>query len=393
MNALISFLCAMLTVQIDAPTARPAVGATTKSATSQPSVERLNKLLAKVRREHRVPGIAAAVVTSNGLKACGADGRRNAGTSPRVSTTDRFHIGSCTKSMTATLCAMLVEQGKLSWDQTPAKAWPALAAKFHPKFRDITLKQLVCHRSGLPNDHAPDLRIWPKVMALTGDMREQRKSFVELYLSRPPATEPGSAYAYSNTAFVVAGAMAEAATGESYETLMRGMLFAPLGMSSAGFGPPEGDQPMGHDAVLGMYVPVKPGRTADNPAVIAPAGTVHCSIEDWAKYAQLHLSAARGACRLLTEHSYKELHSDPYKHDYAFGWAMMTEDWGGGPMLMHDGSNGRWYAVVLIAPQRDIAFLVATNAADDTAQSAVRETVSALRKRFLPDGPTPRPEE
>lgn len=381
MNTVLGLICATFIAQTRAPAAVPA----TQSAASQPSLERLDKLLAKVRREHRVPGIVAAVVTSDGLKASGADGKHSAGSSHRVTTIDRFHLGSCTKSMTATLCAMLVEQGKLSWNQTPAETWPALAEEFHPRFRDITLKQLLCHRSGLPDDHAPDLRIWPKVMALSGDLVEQRKSFVELYLSRPPASEPGSAYAYSNTAFVVAGAMAEAATGESYESLMGRMLFEPLGMASAGFGPPEGDQPTGHDAMLGLYVPVKPGRTADNPAVIAPAGTVHCSIEDWAKYAQLHLSASRGDCRLLTASSFKELHSDPYQHDYAFGWAMTSEDWAGGPMFMHDGSNGRWYALVLIAPKRDIAFLVATNAADDTAQSAVRETIAALRKRFIRD--------
>lgn len=393
MLTLFSFVCATFIVQINGDALGHVPSATTKPATSQPTVEPLDKLLAKVRREHRVPGIVAAVVTSGGLKACGADGKRSAGSSPRVTTSDRFHLGSCTKSMTATLCAMLVEQGKLTWDQTPAKAWPALAEKFHPKFRDVTLTQLVCHRSGLPDDHAPDLKIWPKVMALSGDMLDQRKSFVELYLSRPPASEPGTAYAYSNAAFVVAGAMAEAATGESYESLMGRMLFEPLGMTSAGFGSPEGDQPRGHDAVLGMYVPVKPGRNADNPPVIAPAGTVHSSIEDWATYVQLHLSAARGECRLLNANSYKELHSDPYDHDYAFGWARMTQDWGGGPMLMHDGSNGRWYAIVLIAPQRDIVFLVATNAADDTAQSAVRETVSELRKRFLPDESTKTPEK
>jgi len=383
MNTVLGLICATFIAQTRAPAALPVA----QSAASQSSLERLDRLLAKVRREHRVPGIVAAVVTSGGLRACGADGKRSAGSSPRVTTTDRFHLGSCTKSMTATLCALLVEQGKLTWDQTPAKAWPALASKFHPKFRDIRLKQLLCHRSGLPDDHAPDLRIWPKVMALSGDLRDQRKSFVELYLSRPPASEPGSAYAYSNTAFVVAGAMAEAATGESYERLLGSRLFEPLGMASAGFGPPEGDQPLGHDAVMGMYNPVKPGRIADNPAVIAPAGTVHSSIEDWAKYVQLHLSASRGDCRLLTASSFKELHSDPYQHDYAFGWAMTSEVWGGGSMLMHDGSNGRWYALVLIAPKRDIAFLVATNAADDTAQSAVRETIRALRKRYLREEP------
>ena len=383
MNTVLGLICATFIVQ----TRAPAAVQVPQSAASQPSLERFDKLLAKVRREHRVPGIVAAVVTSGGLRACGADGKRSAGSSPRVTTTDRFHLGSCTKSMTATLCAMLVEQGKLTWDQTPANTWPNLAPKFHASLRDITLKQLLCHRSGLPNDNAPDIKIWPKVMALTGDLRDQRRSFVEINLARPSAHEPGRIYAYSNAGFVIAGAMAEAATGESYESLMRSMLFRPLGMTSVGFGPPESGQPLGHDAILGLYTPVKPGPGADNPPVIAPAGTVHCSTEDWAKYAQLHLAAARGTAKMLTADSFEVLHSDPYKQDYGFGWAVVHEEWGGGPVFAHDGSNGRWYAVIVIAPKRDIAILVATNAADGTAQSACRETIHALRKRYADESP------
>lgn len=389
MPMLVSLFGAALFAPATAQSAGPAPAPSEKIATTQPRVERLNKLLAKVCREHDTPGIAAAVITSSGLRASGVHGKRAVGSPERITLADRFHLGSCTKSMTATLCAMLVEQGKLSWDQTPAKTWPALASKLHADFRDVTLKQLVCHRAGLPDDHSPDLRVWAKVLALTGDMREQRKSFVELYLSRPPAAKPGSAFAYSNTGFVVAGAMAEAATGESYEAMLQRMLFDPVGMASAGFGPPEGSQPRGHDAVLGMYVPVKPGPTADNPAVIAPAGTVHASIEDWARYAQLHLNAARGHHRLLSEKTYKCLYEDPFDQGYAYGWATLEQDWGGGQILAHDGSNGRWYAVVMIAPKRDLAFLVATNAADDTAQSAVREALTVLQKRFIPDDPTP----
>jgi len=366
------------------------------AATTRPSVERLNRLLATVRKEHRTPGLVAAVVTSDGLKASGADGKRAIGSREKVTPTDQFHLGSCTKSMTATLCAMLVERGKLTWDDTPAKTWPNLAPKLHAALRDITLKQLLCHRSGLPNDNAPDIKIWPKIMALTGDLRDQRKSFVEINLARPAAQEPGKGYAYSNAGFAIAGAMAEAATGESYESLMRSMLFQPLGMTSAGFGAPEAGQPLGHDPILGMYTPVKPGPRADNPQVIAPAGTVHCSVEDWARYAHLHLSAARGTSIMLTADSFEVLHSDPYKQDYGFGWAVMNEDWGGGPVLAHDGSNGRWYAVIVIAPKRDIAILVATNAADGTAQSACREAITAIRKRFLdmnPGEPTSRRSE
>ncbi len=354
------------------------------------ATEDLTAFLAEVRSKHRVPAIAAAVVRCDGLVAIGVEGWRAVRSKRAVAANDRFHIGSCTKSMTATLCAMLVEQGKLKWDTTVADAFPELKERLDPKLRDVTLKQFLCHRSGLPDDHRPDLATWPKVLMLSGELPDRRRSLVEIVMSRAPAHEPDSQFAYSNYGFAIAGAMCEAATGESYERLLRSRLFEPLNMKSAGFGAPGAvgpdapiDQPRGHDSLFGIYIPLIPGPGADNPPVIAPAGTVHCSIGDWASYATLHLAAARGRARLLKPETFERLHDDGYGQEYAFGWIIRSEDWAGGKILAHDGSNGRWYAVILIAPQADIAILVATNAGDETAQRACRTAIRGLRERFM----------
>jgi CubicO group peptidase (beta-lactamase class C family) len=357
-------------------------------AASRPAVEDLSGLLAEMRKEHRVPGMVAAVFRSDGIIAIGATGRRRARSTTPVSIDDRFHLGSCTKSMTATLCAMLVEEGKLKWTTTVAEAFPKLKEKIHPGFQGVTLEQLLCHRSGLADDRSPDLRTWSKIILLNGDLREQRQSLVEIALGRAPAKPAGTAFAYSNYGFAIAGAMAEAATGEQYETLIRRKLFEPLGMTTAGFGAPagdvEGDQPQGHNSMFGMYTSVAPGPMADNPAVITPAGRVHCSIGDWAKYAMLHLNAERGKPRLLKAETFKKLHDDAFDQDYAYGWAILDADWAKGKVLAHDGSNGLWYAVIVIAPAADIAFLVATNAGDETAEKACREARRMMRERFIP---------
>ncbi|MEK6643022.1 MAG: serine hydrolase domain-containing protein [Planctomycetota bacterium] len=347
----------------------------------------LHVLLEKVREEKKVPALAAAVVRADGLVAADAVGVRKARTKKAVTVDDCFHIGSCTKSMTATLCAMLVEKGKLSWDRTIAVAFPSLVETIHPDYHKVTLEQLLCHRSGLPEDRAPDPKTWPKVRALKGPMPQQRVSMMEIILPRPPATEPGTTFAYSNYGFAIAGAMCEAATGKAYEELIRTMLFEPLGMTSAGFGAPGSDgdanQPWGHDAGMGAYSAVKPGPLSDNPAVISPAGLAHMSIGDWAKYGQFHLKGFRGGGDLLSASSFKKLHEVSPGQDYVCGWLIRKEDWAGGTTLWHNGSNGRWFAVIQIAPAKDFAVVVATNAADAAAQEACRDVTRGIRAAML----------
>lgn len=165
---------------------------------------------------------------------------------------------------------------------------------------------------------------------------------------------------------------------------MQEQLFEPLGMKSAGFGAPgkpgKPDQPWGHDNLLGIYSAVEPGPGADNPEVIAPAGCVHVSIGDWAKYVGLHLDAATGQSSLLSTDTWNRIHSDPFKQEYGFGWVFRDLEWLGGKVLLHDGSNRHWYAMAVIAPERNLSIVVATNAADSAAQEACAASLRLLSK-------------
>src|SRR5438477_2595405 len=84
----------------------------------------VSALLAPIIGKHDVPGMVGAIVEGDAIVASGAVGVRKRGEVSKITINDRFHIGSCTKTMTATLCAMLVEEGKLSWDRTCAQAFP-----------------------------------------------------------------------------------------------------------------------------------------------------------------------------------------------------------------------------------------------------------------------------
>lgn len=354
----------------------------------------LHSILEEVRAKYGVPALAAAVVRGDRIVAADAVGVRKAGAKVPVSLDDEFHIGSCSKSMTASLCAMLVERGKLRWDTTIGEVFKDLPG-IRDEFKKVTLEQLLCHRAGLPDDRNPDVKLFLKMRTMEGPMREQRRRMVELVLAEPPASSPGTKFAYSNYGFAIAGAMCEAVTGRAYEDLMREMLFDPLGMKSGGFGAPgtsdKVDQPYGHRRSVGLLSgllkakgagrmsPITPGPLADNPACLSPAGRVHCSISDFARYAAWHLAGELGRARILKPETFKKLHTDVYQQSYAFGWGIKPESWAKGATLAHKGSNTMWFAVIVIAPARNEAFVVATNAGGDEADAACSKVVELLR--------------
>jgi CubicO group peptidase (beta-lactamase class C family) len=350
-------------------------------------VRDLNSLLQPILDKHKIPALAAAFVKHDKTVGVGAVGVRRRGYKEPVTVDDKFHIGSCTKAMTATLCALLVQQGKLKWESTVSEVFSDQADKIHADLRGVTLEQLLSHRSGLPEDRSPlaILPTWLQVRALSGPLRNQRRKLVEIVLSQKPAAAPGSKFQYSNLGYTLAGAMCERVTGKSYEELMQAELFEPLGMASAGFGPPGNnkgkgaDQPQGHSSLLGILTPVAPGPGADNPAVIAPAGTVHASVGDWVKFGALHVRGAKGNEPRLPADVFRKLHTSA-GDDYAFGWGIAERGWAGGKALVHTGSNGTWFADIWLAPEKDMGFVAATNLANEAAMKACDEAISAMIK-------------
>jgi hypothetical protein len=97
-------------------------------------------------------GMAAAVLRGERIIAQGAAGVRKRGTAERITLDDRFHLGSCTKAMTATLVAMLVEEGRLNWTTTLGELFADTVKPMHPAWEKVTMRQVLAHRAGLPLD-------------------------------------------------------------------------------------------------------------------------------------------------------------------------------------------------------------------------------------------------
>lgn len=351
----------------------------------------LRSSLEPVRSKFRVPGLAAALVQNGEIVAAGVTGVRKAGAPTRIELADRFHLGSCGKSFTATVAANLVAEGAISWETRLSDVFPELSSVMDPAYRSVTLGQLVTHRSGLPSLERPDSPLWRSVVSMRAPVGDQRQELVRLAVHEKPIAMPGSEFRYTDLGYAVAGRMLERASGRSWEELIRTRIAEPLGLTSIGFGAPgtrgKTDQPWGHrlDGKHARGIPPGPGADQAAP-VIAPAGTIHLSIADWARYAKFHLALARGESPGKGP-DLSILHADPYGQGYAMGWAVTEQPWAGGRLLSHTGSCGAWAAAIWIAPEVNAAIVVASNYGGPEGFAACQEVAMDLAKGFA--APTP----
>ncbi len=336
-----------------------------KAAPAPAGLVDLAELLAPIRQKHDVPALGAAVLVDGTLVALGVDGVRKIDDAAKVTVDDRWHLGSCTKAMTATLLARYVEQGKLQWTTTVAEALPDLRPGMHERSRSITVQQLLAHRAGLPGGPPGDL--WRRLWEWQGTLREARTETATAMLRVEPRTEPGATYLYSNAGYMVAGSIAERLGDAAWEELLQRELWAPLGITSGGFGIP-GDkdavvQPFGHRRTLARRVAV----FEDNPPALGPAGTAHMTLRDWAKFARLHLGLPGPDGKpLLAEATLAAMRTPP-GGEYALGWNVTKRGWAQGPILTHTGSNTMWFCVAWLAPDAKFGVLVACNQGDAAA--------------------------
>ncbi|EGF92243.1 beta-lactamase family protein [Asticcacaulis biprosthecium C19] len=304
-----------------------------------------------------------------------ADGSRMAGGANAVTPDDQWHWGSITKSMTSTLVARLVESGAVRWDTTVG----ALLGDKAGVYKDANFLHLLSHRAGLqPN--IPDSRFNAYARDGLADARVERLAYAAEALSGSPVGPLAGQTAYSNNGYVVAGAMIEVATGQSWEALIQDQLFKPLGITSAGFGAPgtagKVDQPLGHLAqgASRMPAPVGPGLLNDNPMALGPAGRVHMSMADMLVY----LAAHRDRTDLLTPASWAKLHTPPFGGDYALGWVVRPDG-----AIWHNGSNTVWYGEVLVDAAAGVVCTACGNDAAPQTMAAVGQALMAARAAAL----------
>ena len=348
----------------------------------------LSTTLTGARDKAHLPAVAVLVQIDRKIEAQAAIGVRQLGSPEPVGLDDRWHLGSDTKAMTATMIARLNERGVLKFDETLAQVFPGIAPRMNPALSNVTIAQLLSHTSGLaPLSSDAEMQEFLSARGPGKGMRAQRAAVALHYLIRPPASKAGE-FSYSNLGYTIAGAAAEARTGETWEDLIEEEVWKPLGIKHAGFGAPgkasKVDEPRGHEEKNGKLTPLEPGTTeSDNPAAIGPAGTVNISLHDWMLFAQDQLDGIEGHGALLKAESYRQLHRAVTKN-YAMGWGVLSDKDNAITLLTHTGSNGFWVSDIRIYPKHEMIVLTVINAGGPEAEGAARDIGKALREKLKP---------
>lgn len=377
------------------------VAALSSGAIAQESMADLNDMLVPIQQEFALPALFAAVAKDGEIVAAGAVGERALGSGVQVTIDDRIHIGSDGKAMTATIAGMLVESGDLRWDSTIGEVLGDAVPGMNPALAAVTLDQLLSHSSGIPTDTEEMIDIYFNANAFDNSPTALRLMALDAWKHNAPVVPDGSPFQYANFGYMTAGAMIEAVTGQPWEALIRGRIYNPLGLESAGLGPTATtgliDAAAGHlKHEDGTIEPRLWGSWADVPPLLAPVGMNHMSILDFARWGAWNAGKGMRGPQLVQPSTLAHIHAEklrtperpnpppgtPKEGGYAYGWSIEKFDWAEEELLTHNGSNNFNLAKILIDQDRDLAIVVVTNVGGRDSDLGAGKAMGELYQRY-----------
>jgi CubicO group peptidase (beta-lactamase class C family) len=334
----------------------------------------LAEVVAAQREARGLPALSVAVVDPDGSSTVVVDGVRSLENQVSVEPDDLFHYGSITKTVTACVAARLVDAGSLSFETTLEDGLTGVW--LHSGFEPVTLEQLLQHRAGvetlLEDDPARE-KNWAKEGS---SPTEQRRAMAAGLLSVPPDPLPGAAMNYSNGGYGVVGLLIDQASGSAWEELVLREVAGPLGLSSWGIGWPatadRPDQPRGH----------WPGGSVQQfgayalPAYLAPAGDVHGTVEDLARFGHALATGPDGWLQPSTRERLLTAAGDDPRDGYAMG--LMREEMAERAVALHNGSAGTFFAVLVFVPGSGESIAVVTNEGNFANDLLARRLAEAI---------------
>lgn len=368
---LLPLLLLSFTLQLPAqPAARKKKEAPVVAAQSLPQqIAALDAYIAKARDDWKVPGLAVAIVQGDKVLLSKGYGVLEAGSSNPVDEHSLFAIASNSKAFTSAALAMLVDEGKLQWDDRVSQHLPWFRLRDPWASADIRVRDLLCHRSGL-GTFSGDLLWWGTPYSAREVL--ERAALLE------PAVPFRAKYEYSNLMFIAAGEVIRAVSGLSWEQFTAQRIFSPLGMNRSVAStrelPAKGNVATPHKTYSDRSQPIE----WMNWDVMGAAGGVISSVSDMSKWMQCQLAQGAnppGAKALFTQARSREMweaHTPipvsegsrrrfPSTHFRAYGLGWSLSDYLGYKLVGHGGGYDGMYSQVLMAPEKGLGVVVLTN--------------------------------
>lgn len=335
------------------------------AAAQQAPLAGFDKYVEHAMREWQVPGLAIAIVRNDSVIFARGYGVREIGKPERVDANTLFAIASTTKAFTSASLGMLVDEGKLGWDDPVTKWLPYFQVKDPVANQAFAVRDLLTHRSGLERGDF----LW----AIGSYDREQVVRHLR-YLDQEHSFR--TTYGYSNNMFITAGTLLAAGTHMTWDDFVKQRIFAPLGMRRSTTsvrdlsGMDNVAQP--HEMLAGQ-LHVVPYFNLDNEG---PGGSINSSVNDMAQWLRLQLAAGTyDGRRLISEKSLEETHTpattirltprdhkqfpDIHYSSYAMGW--QVQDYRGKTLVQHGGAIDGMRSRVALVPEAKLGLVVLSN--------------------------------
>jgi CubicO group peptidase (beta-lactamase class C family) len=353
-------------VALTLPLSVPWCALAAQSRTVADPLAGLDAYAAKAVADWKVPGLAIAVVKDGRIVFAKGYGVRELGKAAPVDTQTLFAIGSTTKAMTSASLGMLVDEGKLTWDDKVTKILPGFQLADPYVTRELTIRDLLTHRAGLGNADV----LWYRADNSPEEVI-RRVRFAE------PAYSFRSSFIYQNIMYAVAGQIVAAESGIPWDQFVRTRIFAPIGMVNS---VTSLDAARRHPNVASPHFRFGDTvRVISNASVdaVASAGAVWASVADMARWMRFVLDSARvDGRRLLGPRTYAEWLkpetmvtpeefyptarlTTPHWTTYAFGW--FQEDYSGHMVDFHTGSIDGMVAIIGLIPDERLGVYVLAN--------------------------------
>ena len=347
----------------------------------------IDALVTAAMQKFSLPGVAVGVVKDGIVVHAAGYGVRELGLTDPVDLQTMFRIASTTKAITTASLAILVDDGKLSWDDKVVDYIPEFALYDPWVTKEFTVADLLTHRSGLEGG-AGDLMLWPKPNKFTRDDLIKGLRYFQ------PESAFRTEYAYDNLLYIVAGELVPAVTGMTWSDFVEQRILGKLGTSRcfAGRIPQQEMQNLAapHAIIDDELRVVERNRVRAEIDVAAAAGGVRCSLDDMLKWTQLQL--ARGALAdgsrvfsaaqsriMWSPHTIQGVSAEQYERDrthfraYALGWRLADVE--GYKQVAHTGSYTGFRSYVILVPELDLGVVIMLNASASAARDAIAQSI------------------
>jgi CubicO group peptidase (beta-lactamase class C family) len=353
--------------------------AAVRSVEGKDPLRGLDRTVRKAMTDWGVPGLAVAVVKDGRTVLARGYGIARHGEKKPVTEQTVFSIGSVTKTFTSACLAILVDDGKLHWDDPVTKHLPGFQLHDPWVTREITLRDLLCHRSGLPLGNM----LWQNG-AFDREEILRRLRYLRLTSSFR------SRFGYQNLLYLAAGQVVARVSGKIWEDFVTERVFRPLEMSSSSATTraftKKGNAAAPHLQLDGRL------RTIQwlNRELVGPAGSISASVTDLSAWLKVHLAEGkheRG--RLFSATTAREMHTPqtiipvtagdgkvyPKQHFNAYGLGWFVRDYRGRKLVEHSGTFNGFVAWIAFMPERQFGLAILANLHETGINYALRHTI------------------